>query len=82
MQKDLSYKDIEDYSKKLLKKHLCFKCKKCTGTGLKDFKPGSYWNGSFCDYCEGVGLFYLNELIKKGLDINKFYCLEDEKEEN
>lgn len=66
-----------EYNERQNKKHLFCKCKKCSGTGLKNFKFSSYWTGEFCDKCNGQGLFYFFEIIKNGYDLNDFYS-EDE----
>lgn len=77
MMVDLAHYEInkisEEYNEKMKHPELCYKCKKCSGTGLKDFKIGGHWSGEFCDYCEGKGLFYFFELIKEGLGTENFY---------
>ena len=75
-------KEMEEYEDRKNKKELLYKCRKCLGTGLKDFKFGGYWTGEFCDKCRGKGLFYIFELIKQGYNIEDFYIedKEDEKE--
>lgn len=72
--------ELKPFSEKEANSHLCYKCRKCEGTGLKDFRKGGHWSGEFCDYCDGKGLFYFFELIKYGYDIKNFYTEDEEKE--
>lgn len=73
----IAKKVIDNWEKKNSNEELCYKCKKCNGTGLKDFKFGGHWSGEFCDKCNGDGLFYFFELIKQGFDLNDFYTDND-----
>jgi DnaJ-class molecular chaperone len=50
------------------------KCRRCNGTGLKNYyrinnEAGSFWDGQYCDYCKGVG--FVNP---KEIDVSLYSC--------
>lgn len=77
-EKDYIENYVDEYMNRRDKSELFYKCKKCEGYGLKNFKVGGHWSGEFCDTCRGKGLLYFFELLKGNYNMNDFY-IDDER---